>query len=125
MTERLNRDPTYDVGRRIITGVKGPHSGDPVIQQYDAELDRNDPMDPMTAGHGDNFVVPQTAAAIQDANLAQAMGLSTDQADRPAEGISSQPIDMNMANDWADEPTKGGIQYGPRNTGDSTAGGDY
>lgn len=123
--ERFNRDPTYDLGRHIITGQKVPLSGDPVLRQYDAELDRNDPMDPMTAGVTDNFVVPQTATAVQDANLTQAMGLSTsDQGTRHDDGYS-EAVDMNMANDWADEPTKGGLRYGPRNTGDSTTGGDY
>lgn len=112
MTERLNRDPTYDLGRHIATGEKTPLSGDPTIRQYDAELDRNDPMDPFTAGKGDNFVRPQSSADIQMANLTQGMGMAT------GDGFKDQEaIDMTQANNCFDEPTKGGLSYGPRNTG--------
>lgn len=120
MTERLNRDPAFDVTKHIITGQKVPLSGDPVIQQYDAELDRNSPMDPMTAGVTDNFIVPQSASEVIGANASQSLGLSTRDIGTTHDGGSSSAVDLISASDWADEPTKGGLTYGRRNTG-----GDY
>src|SRR5688572_10527129 len=112
MAERFNRDPTYDLGRHIVTGEKGPLSGDPVIQKIDAELDRNDPMDPLTAGHGNNYPVPQSSSEVMAANARNAAGLQSVSTD-----YGRTPIDMAAASDCNDEPTKGGISYGPRNTG--------
>lgn len=109
MAERLNRDPTYDLGRHIVTGEKGPLSGSETLRQYDAELDRNDPMDPFTAGVGDNFVVPRSSSEVQQANLTQAMGMDTGDGRKGEEAV-----DMSVANNCDDEPSKGGIQYGPR-----------
>jgi hypothetical protein len=112
MAERLNRDPTYDLTRHIVTGEKGPLSGDSNLRQFDAELDRNDPMDPMTAGVGDNFVTPKSAAAVQQANLTQAMGMDTGDGRKDQE-----PVDMAAASGCFDSPDKGGLSYGPKNTG--------
>lgn len=106
---RLNRDPTYDLGRHIVTGEKGPLSGSETLKQYDAESDRNDPMDPYTAGVGDNFVIPRSSAEVQQANLTQAMGLDSGDSREQAE-----IVDLNKACNCEDEPTKGGLSYGPR-----------
>lgn len=113
MAERLNRDPTYDLGRHIVTGEKGPLSGSETLRPYDAELDRNDPMDPHTAGVGDNFVRPRSAGEVQQANLTQAMGMDT------GDGrLGNQTaIDMSVASSCEDEPSKGGLSYGPKNNG--------
>lgn len=112
MAERFNRDPTYDLGRHIITGEKGPLSGDPVIQKFDQELDRNDPMDSHTAGVGSGNFVGQSSAEVQQANLTQAMGMDTGDGK-----LGESAVDMSTASSWEDEPTKGGLSYGPRNTG--------
>jgi hypothetical protein len=74
---RLNRDPSFDLANRILTGEKPPSSGDPTIQQYDAELDRNDPMAPETAGHGANFIPQISSGEVDQANRAQALGLDS------------------------------------------------
>lgn len=109
MTERLNRDPTYDLGRHIVTGEKVPLSGSEVLRQYDAELDRNDPMDPHTAGVGDNFVRPRSAGEVQQANLTQAMGMDS------GDGrLGQEAVDMSVASSCEDEPSKGGLSYGPK-----------
>lgn len=110
MAERQNRDPAYDLGRHIVTGEKVPLSGDPVIRQYDAELDRNNPMDDWVRG-ADNFVVPQSADEVIRANADQSLNLAS------AAGEPGLQIDMAVASDCKDEPSKGGIAYGPRNTG--------
>lgn len=114
MAERNNRDPTYDLARHIVTGERGPLSGEGISRDMDRDLDRNDPMDPFTANRGDNFIVPQSAEAVQQANLTQAMGLSPQS---EADGNFMEPVDMAAANDCLDEPSKGGLAYGPRNTG--------
>lgn len=112
MAERLNRDPSYDLARHIITGEKPPLSGSPELRQYDAELDRNDPMDPMTAGVGDRFVIPQSAATVQQVNVSQGAGMDS------GDGRNGQEaIDMSTASNCFDEPSKGGLSYGPKNTG--------
>jgi len=112
MAERLNRDPTYDLGVHIATGRKGPFSGAPEIRPFDMELDRNDPMDPAFAGIGSGNFDGQSAEAVQQANLTQALGLDSGDGK-----LGQAAVDMSMANDCLDEPTKGGISYGPRNTG--------
>lgn len=77
MPPRLNRDPSYDLARHIITGETGPLSGDPAIQQFDAELDRNDPMDYMLpAPTYDALTVGQTNEQIAAMQAAQSQGLS-------------------------------------------------
>lgn len=109
---RLNRDPAYDLGRHIVTGETGPLSGSETMRQYDAELDRNDPMDPFTAGVGDNFVRPRSAAEVQQANLTQAMGMDS------GDGrLGQEAVDMTVASNCEDEPSKGGLSYGPNNNG--------
>ena len=118
MAERFNRDPTYDLGRHLVTGETGPLSGDPVIQKFDAELDRNDPMESFTAGVSKGLDEGQSAEAIQQQNLTQALGLESGM------GQFGQPVNMQVANDCHDEPSKGGIAYGPRFT-DSERGGGY
>lgn len=109
-----NRNPTYDLQRHIITGEKGPLSGstESLIRQADAELDRDDPMNPMTAGVTSGNFTGQRDAAIQQMNLTQA--LSMDSGDGK---LDQQAIDMQAANDCFDEPSKGGLAYGPKNTG--------
>lgn len=112
MPTRLNRDPAYDLTRHLITGEKPPLSGEPTLRDYDAELDRNDPMDPITAGVGDNFVLPRTDGDINQMNLTAALGMDS------GDGKKNQvAIDMQMASNCEDEPSKGGLSYGPRNTG--------
>lgn len=111
MAERLNRDPTYDLARHIVTGESVPLSGEPAIRQYDAELDRNDPMDSFTAGVTAGLFEGQSAEAVQQQNLTQALGLQS------GAGNPGQPVDMQVANSCEDEPSKGGLAYGPRNTG--------
>jgi len=118
MAERYNRDPTYDLGRHIATGEKVPLSGDPVIQKFDQELDRNDPMDPFSAGHGDNFPVSPSDGEVSAANIAQAAGLSMRDIGTTHDGGTSMQMDIVAASDCLDEPTKGGIAYGPRFTGE-------
>jgi len=120
MAERLNRDPTYDLARHIITGETGPLSGDPVIQKFDAELDRNDPMDPMTAGVGTGNFTGQSDAAIQQMNLTQALGMDTGDTK-----LQQFAVNMDVANSCADEPSKGGLEYGPRFTDSDRGGGGY
>ena len=112
MAERVNRDPAYDLARHIATGEKGPLSGSETVRQYDAELDRDDPMDPFTAGHGQNRTIPRSAAEVQEANLTQALGMDTGDGK-----LGQEAIDMTQASSCFDEPTKGGIAYGPKNTG--------
>ena len=111
MAERQNRDPTYDLGRHIASGENGPLSGDPAIRQYDAELDRNDPMDPAYSHSGDNFVLPVTDLPALDA--AQVAQIGT-RALGDAEGTHSNFISMESANNCNDTPDKGGLAYGPR-----------
>lgn len=117
MAERFNRDPTYDLARHIITGETGPLSGDPAIQKFDAELDRNDPMDSFTAGVGTGTFDGQSNEAIQQMNLTQALGMDTGDSK-----LQQYAIDMGIANSCEDEPSKGGLAYGPRFT-DSERGG--
>jgi len=111
MAERLNRDPTYDLARHIVTGETGPLSGDPVIQKFDAELDRNDHMDSFTAGVTAGLFEGQSAEAIQQMNLTQALGMDTGDAK-----LGQFAVNMDVANSCADEPSKGGLDYGPRYT---------
>lgn len=102
MPERLNRDPSYDLLRHIITGETGPLSGDPAIRQFDQELDRNDPMDyalmpPASAFETTN---PQSAEAIQHMNLTQALGLGM------GDGrLGQESIDLNMASKGVPAPS--------------------
>lgn len=105
---RFNRYPAYDLQRHIVTGERGPLSGDDNLRKYDAELDREDPMQ---FGGDDNFVVPLGASVIDAANRAQAVMLDS------GRGDPGEPIQMSSASDCNDEPTKGGLVYGPRNTG--------
>src|SRR5262245_16022121 len=107
MAERLNRDPTYDLIRHIATGEKPPLSGDPAIRQYDAELDRNDPMDPFTAGdHTANTVhVPGGN------NLVTGWDTGDGRKDQ-------QDFDVVTASncfDDASDPQKAQLAYGPKN----------
>jgi hypothetical protein len=99
MAERLNRDPTYDLGRHIVTGEKVPLSGSDVLRQYDAELDRNDPMEDFTA-------VVETSGLVSG--------------DPQKNG---EQVNMTVANNCFDSPEKGLLQYGPKNTGDTRGGG--
>jgi|SRR6267142_1963852 len=117
--ERQNRDPTYDLGRHIASGEKGPLSGDPAIRQYDAELDRNDPMDPAFSHVGDNFVLPVADLPSIDASQTAVIN---QRALGDSEGTHSNPIDMASASDCNDTPDKGGLAYGPRFMGKQ---GDY
>jgi hypothetical protein len=119
MAERFNRDPTYDLGRHIVTGETGPLSGDPAIQKFDAELDRNDPMDSFTAGVTAGLFEGQSAEAIQEMNLTQALGMQS------GAGQAGLPVNMQVANDCHDEPSKGGLAYGPRYTDSERDNGGY
>lgn len=110
MAERLNRDPTYDLTRHIATGEKGPLSGHEVLRQYDAELDRNDPME--FPSPGQNMVIGQSADEVIRANAAQTVGLTGED---PYKNM--EPVNMAQANDCFDSPEKGGLAYGPKNTG--------
>ena len=107
MAQRLNRDPAYDLARHIITGERGPLSGDPVIQQYDQEADRNSPMEDITAGHGDNFIVPIDAAGVDANNHAQTIGL---QSMDPYLGMEA--VDLGTISENRPQPSQGGISYG-------------
>lgn len=116
MAERLNRDPTYDLGRHIATGEKTPLSGDPAIRQYDAELDRNDPME--FPNPGDRFVLSVPSGQVDSSNRSQAVGLSpSDMGTTNGGGCYAIVIDLASASDCRDEPTKGGLSYGPRFAG--------
>jgi hypothetical protein len=112
MAERLNRDPTYDLGRHIATGQKGPFSGQGISREMDQELDRNDPMDEWTRPDSINRLTTNPGDA-QDINRANAAGLSSDDAMK-----DGQRVDVEAMSEWSDEPVKGGLTYGPRNTGD-------
>ena len=114
MAERLNRDPSYDLTRHIATGEKPPLSGDPNLRQFDAELDRNDPMDPFTAAAGPRLTVHQP----DDTNLVTGWDTGDGKKDQEA-------VDLAQANDWSDEPSKGGLAYGPRNTDSQKDAGGY
>jgi hypothetical protein len=91
---RKNRDTTYDLGRHIVTGEKVPLSGDQFAQDVDAELDRNDPMADFTN------VLNVSDMQSGDGN------------------IGREAVDLAVASDCHDEPTKGGITYGPRFMGE-------
>lgn len=110
MAERLNRDPTYDLARHVATGEKTPLSGEQTIRQYDAELDRNNPME--FPSPGPNMVIGQSADAVIRANAAETSGLTNENPYRNMEAVS-----MEVANNCFDEASKGGIPYGPNNTG--------
>ena len=99
MAERLNRDPAYDLTRHIITGEMPPLSGSETVRQYDAELDRNDPMDPMT-------------------NVLGVSGLTSGNSGSLNEEPAKEPIDLAIASNCFDSPEKGQLAYGPKNTGD-------
>lgn len=59
-------------------------------------------MDVPNPGDG-NF-----SGSEQDPSLTQMMGMDSGDGK-----YGQQPIDMVKANDWSDEPTKGGLSYGP------------
>lgn len=110
MRERLNRDPSYDLHRHIVTGEKPPLSGDSNLRQYDAELDRNDPMDPFTAIDATGLTTYQPG----DTNLVS--GWTSGNGNR-----DQQAVDLSVASncfDDAGDPDKATMPYGPKNTGD-------
>ena len=49
---------------------------------------------------------------IQRINLTATMGLDSGDGK-----LGQSAVDMAAANDWADSPDKGGLAYGPKNTG--------
>lgn len=113
--KRLNRDPTYDLIRHIATGEVPPLSGDANLRQYDAELDRNDPMDPFTAGAGING--PNNLTVHQPGSLNLVSGWTSGITGSLDEEPAKELVDMQMANDWAGNPSEGtDLAYGPRNT---------
>ncbi len=111
MAERLNRDPTYDLTRHIVTGEKPPLSGSETLRQYDAELDRNDPMDPFTAGDHTGLTVPQPG------DLSLVSGWNTGNNGPLDSEPAKEPVNLQMANDWSGNPSEGtDIAYGRSNT---------
>src|SRR6266571_4294653 len=100
MAIRLNRDPTYDLGRHIATGEKVPLSGDPICQDKDNELDRNDPMDSWTAPRSlDEITQEHLDDQIKAANAGNATGLMSD-----TTSLDSQSVDVEEMNGWSDSP---------------------
>lgn len=127
MAERINRDPTYDLGRHIGTGEKGALSGGEVAQPRDEELDRNDPMDAWTQPQSiDRMTLPLSAEQVQAINRGNATGLMSDNA-----MLDSQPVDNGTMSAWSDSPDKAtDLTYGSPNTGAEyaprvTGGGRY
>jgi len=120
MPARLNRDPSYDLARHIITGETGPLSGDPNIQQFDQELDRNNPMDPsLPAPPYDATTVGQTYEQIQAMQADQSAGLSPQgwgvgYSGMPGEKGSIEAVDIAAIgrNVPAPQNTPGGPSYG-------------
>lgn len=93
-------------------------SWSPFVRQPDS-TPNTDPWTYDHPGFVEGTTNPQSKEEVAAANLAQIAGLARDT------NLDAQAVDMNQANDWADEPSKGGLSYGPKNTGDSTTGGDY
>ena len=115
MAERYNRDPTYDLTRHLATGEKVPLSGDANLRQYDAELDRNDPMDAFTAGAGINGPNNETVHRSGDLNLV--VGWDSGNNGSLNEEPAKEPVDLSVASNCFDSPEKGLLEYGPKNTG--------
>jgi hypothetical protein len=112
----ISRDPTNDLIQHIVTGEKPPLSGDPTIRQYDAELDRMDPMAPFTAGAGING--PNNLTVHQSADTNLVTGWDTGNSGALNEEPAKEPVDMSVASNCFDSPEKGQLGYGPKNTGD-------
>lgn len=95
--------------KHLVFGGQFPFEQDIQHQHfYDEPLYCN--QNPEQYGAGSGIFESKSAEAIQAANYQQAAGLAS------AAGASGDPIDMQSASDNSD-PGKGGISYGPRNTG--------
>ena len=103
--------PGYDLARHLIEGTPAPRIMGPQPQAN--PVDFANPMDFVPPGDVD-------AGAPNDANVYRldnsnvVSGLDTGDSKRAAEG---EQVDMTVASNCEDEPTKGGLAYGPRYTG--------
>lgn len=103
--------PGYDVARHIISGTPMDSQGTGLVPQPDP-VDIHNPFDFPVPGSG-NFD-GESDAVIQRGNHMQIIGLQSDRADK-----DQSLINMDVANDCFDEPSKGGLAYGPKNTGEN------
>lgn len=103
--------PGYDVATHIIEGTPMNPFGTGLVPQPDP-VQQHNPFDFPLPGNG-NFT-GNTADEANRINLANAAGLDSDRADK-----DQHMIDMAVANNCFDEPEKGGLAYGPKNTGEN------
>ena len=105
--------PGYATDRHLIEGVPYQRAGMPYspngtpLEPDQNPVDFGNPMDFPSPGSG-NFS-GNDAATVQAINAANATGLDSDRANK-----DQSMVDMRLASNCDDEPTKGGIQYGPR-----------
>ena len=101
--------PDLDMARHLIEGTPIRNQGVGIVPQPDP-VEIHDPMSMMIPGSGNFDGNPSDV--VSAINLANGAGLMSDRAD-----LGQSMINMEVASDCMDEETKGGLEYGPRNTG--------